>query len=103
MAYNLIGKDFTPPDVLAKVTGKAKYAEDIRADGMVFCRILGSPMPHAKVRGIDDSEAKKVKGFIAILTADEVPSFPPPNGLPCPARKSCVFSAPAFCRSSSSP
>lgn len=79
MAYNLIGKDFTPPDVLAKVTGKAKYAEDIRADGMVFCRILGSPMPHAKVRGIDDSEAKKVKGFIAILTADEVPSFPPPN------------------------
>ena len=48
MAYNLIGKDFTPPDVLAKVTGKAKYAEDMRADGMVYCRILSSPMPHAR-------------------------------------------------------
>ncbi len=45
MAYKLIGKDFTPPDVLAKVTGKAKYAEDIRADGMVYCRIFASPMP----------------------------------------------------------
>jgi xanthine dehydrogenase molybdenum-binding subunit len=79
MAYKLIGKDFTPPDVLAKVTGKAKYAEDIRADGMVYCRVLGSPMPHARVKNIDDSEAKKVKGFLGILTADQVPSFPPPN------------------------
>ena len=79
MAFKLIGKDFTPPDVLAKVTGKAKFSEDIRADGLVYCRVLGSPMPHARVRNIDDSEAKKVKGFIAILTADEVPSFPPPN------------------------
>ena len=79
MAYKLIGKDFTPPDVLAKVTGKAKFAEDIRADGMVFCRIFGSPMPHARVNNIDVSEAKKVKGFLAVLTADQVPSFPPPN------------------------
>lgn len=79
MAYKLIGKDFTPPDVLAKVTGKANYAEDMRADGMVFCRILGSPMPHARVKNIDISEAKKVKGFLAVLTADKVPSFPPPN------------------------
>jgi hypothetical protein len=30
MAYELLGKDFTPPDVQAKVTGKAKYAEDFR-------------------------------------------------------------------------
>ena len=79
MAYKLIGKDFIPPDVLAKVTGKAKYAEDIRADGMVYCRIFASPMPHARVRNIDISEAKKVKGFLAVLTAEEVPSFPPPN------------------------
>jgi len=37
MAYNLVGKNFTPPDVRAKVTSSAKYAEDLRADGMVFC------------------------------------------------------------------
>ena len=40
MAYNLIGKNFTPPDVVAKVTGEAKYAEDFRAEGMLFCRLL---------------------------------------------------------------
>ena len=57
MSYNLIGKDFTPPDIVAKVTGKAKYSEDFRVEGMVFCRLLTSPMPHAKVKSIDASEA----------------------------------------------
>ena len=79
MAYKLVGKDFTPPDVIAKVTGKAKYAEDYRAEGMLFCRLMTSPMPHAKVKNIDASEALKMKGVVAVLTADEVPSQPPPH------------------------
>ena len=49
MAYNLVGKDFVPVDVAAKVTGRAKYAEDFRAEGMVFCKTLTSPIPHAKI------------------------------------------------------
>ena len=77
MAYKLIGKDFTPPDVQAKVTGKARYAEDFRADGMLFCRLMTSPMPHARVRNIDASEALKMEGVVAILTPDEVPPIPP--------------------------
>jgi len=79
MAYDLIGKNFTPPDVYGKVTGKAKYAEDYRADGMVFCRLLGSPMPHARVKKIDASAALALKGVLGILTAEDVPAFPPPN------------------------
>jgi xanthine dehydrogenase molybdenum-binding subunit len=79
MAYEQIGKNFTPPDVYGKVTGKAKYAEDYRAEGMAFCRLLLSPMPHAKVRNIDASAALKLKGVLGILTADDVPAFPPPN------------------------
>ncbi len=43
MAYDLLGKNFVPPDVHGKVTGKAKYAEDFRAEGMVFCKLLLSP------------------------------------------------------------
>ena len=79
MAYQLIGKDFMPPDVAAKVTGKAKYAEDFRAEGMVFCRLLLSTMPHARVRNIDVSEAMKIKGVVGILTADDVPEQNAPN------------------------
>jgi xanthine dehydrogenase molybdenum-binding subunit len=79
MAYNLIGKDFVPPDVVAKVTGRAKYAEDFRAEGMLFCKLLTSPMPHARVREIDASEALAMDGVEGILTPDDVPSFPPPE------------------------
>jgi hypothetical protein len=32
--YQLIGHNYTTPDLVAKVTGRAKYSEDFRADGM---------------------------------------------------------------------
>ncbi len=71
MAYDLIGKDFVPPDIRAKVTGRAKYAEDFRAEGMVFARLLTSPIPHARVNGIDASAALAMDGVLGILTADD--------------------------------
>ena len=76
MAYSLLGKNFTPPDVEGKVTGRAKYAEDFRVEGMVFCRLFLSPIPHGRVTNIDASEALEMEGVLGILTADEVPSHP---------------------------
>lgn len=73
MSYKIIGKDFIPPDIRAKVTGKAKYAEDFRLEGMVFCRLLTSPVPHAKISNINYSEALAMEGVLGVLTADEVP------------------------------
>src|SRR5437762_14378881 len=55
--YKLLGHNYTTPDLIAKVTGRAKYAEDYRADGMSFCKLLLSPMPHCRVRRIDASAA----------------------------------------------
>ena len=72
--YKLIGKNYTTGDLYAKVTGKAKYAEDYRADGMLFCKLALSPMPHARVRSIDASKALAMPGVKAILTADELPA-----------------------------
>ncbi|HEY5624669.1 MAG TPA: xanthine dehydrogenase family protein molybdopterin-binding subunit [Gammaproteobacteria bacterium] len=79
MAYTLLGKDFTPPDLRAKVTGQAKYAEDFRAEGMAFCRLLTSPLPHGRVNHIDASEALAMDGVFGVLTADEVPALPAPQ------------------------
>ena len=79
MSYKLIGKNFTPADILGKVTGKAKYAEDFRAEGMLFCKLLMSPMPHARVVNIDAGEALKMPGVVAILTAEDVPPPPAPG------------------------
>ena len=53
MAERLVGTDIAPPDLHAKITGRAKYAEDFRAPGMVFAKLLLSPMPHARVLSVD--------------------------------------------------
>jgi CO/xanthine dehydrogenase Mo-binding subunit len=58
---------------VAKVTGKAKYAEDFRADGMLFAKLLLSPMPHARVLRIDTSAAEALPGVKAILTVNDLP------------------------------
>jgi xanthine dehydrogenase molybdenum-binding subunit len=80
--YKLIGQNYTTPDLVAKVTGKAKYAEDYRADGMLFCKLLLSPMPHARVRGVDASRALAMPGVKAILRAEEMPPPPAPPAPP---------------------
>ena len=71
--YKYIGKNYQTPDIVAKVTGQAKYAEDFRAAGMVFAKLLLSPMPHARITRIDASEALAMEGVEAILTEDDLP------------------------------
>jgi CO/xanthine dehydrogenase Mo-binding subunit len=72
--YKLIGKNYQTPDLYAKVTGQAKYAEDFRAEGMLFCKLLLSPMPHARVKRIHTNAALAEPGVKAILTADDLPA-----------------------------
>src|SRR5579872_6398607 len=72
--HKLIGKDYTTNDLFAKVTGRSKYAEDFRAEGMLFCKLLLSPSPHCRVRNIDASEALAMPGVKGILTADDLPA-----------------------------
>jgi CO/xanthine dehydrogenase Mo-binding subunit len=74
MANKLIGQNYTTPDLMAKVTGQAKYAEDFRADGMLFCKLLLSPVPHGRITRIDVSQALATPGVKGILTADELPA-----------------------------
>jgi CO/xanthine dehydrogenase Mo-binding subunit len=71
--YKLLGKNYQTPDLYAKVTGRSKYAEDHRAEGMVFAKLLVSPMPHARVRSIDTEAALALPGVVGILTADDLP------------------------------
>jgi xanthine dehydrogenase molybdenum-binding subunit len=71
--HKLVGQNYTTPDLVAKVTGAAKYAEDYRVEGMLFAKLLVSPMPHAKVTRLDTSKALAMAGVKAILTADDMP------------------------------
>src|SRR5689334_24991854 len=82
MQFKLLGHNYQTPDLVAKVTGAAKYAEDYRAEGMVFVKLMPSPRPHARIRSIDASAALAMPGVHGILTADDLPAPPPPPGAP---------------------
>jgi CO/xanthine dehydrogenase Mo-binding subunit len=69
----LVGQNYVVPDLVAKVTGQSKYAEDFRADGMIFAKLLLSPLPHARITRLDVSKAAAMPGVKAILTADDLP------------------------------
>src|SRR4051812_17822637 len=69
----LVGQNYSTPDLRAKVTGRARYAEDFRAEGMLHARLLLSPYAHARIVSIDTSAALAMPGVKAILTADDVP------------------------------
>ena len=55
------------------MTGQARYTDDLDLPEMVYGTILRSPYAHAKVVRIDPLEAKKVRGFLAILLPEDIP------------------------------
>ena len=78
--YKLLGSDHTPPDLFAKISGRAKYAEDFRVEGMLFAKLLLSPMPHARVRSIDASAALAMDGVAGMITREDLPKIPEAPG-----------------------
>ena len=62
-----LSKETPRIDALERVTGQARYAEDIYLPGMLYARVLRSPLAHARIRGIDTSAAEALQGVRAIL------------------------------------
>ncbi|MEW5813786.1 MAG: xanthine dehydrogenase family protein molybdopterin-binding subunit [Spirochaetota bacterium] len=58
--FYFVGKDFPRKEGRARVTGREVYPSDLVLPGMLFGRILRSPYPHARIKGIDFSEAEKL-------------------------------------------
>ena len=63
------------PDGVDKVTGRAVFAADTRASGMLWGKILRSPHAHAKIVSIDTSKAEKLPGVRAVVTAKDFPEI----------------------------
>ena len=59
----------------AKVTGEARYTADILLPGMIWGKVLRSPLPHAKIVSIDTREAEQMPGILAVLTAKDLPDL----------------------------
>lgn len=59
-------------DGLEKITGRAGYAADVSLHGMLHARLVLSPYPHARIRGVDASAALAVNGVQAVLTGADL-------------------------------
>jgi len=71
--YKYIGTRPIRPDGVPKVTGRAMYAADMAMAGYINGAILRSPHAHARIRKIDTSEAEKLPGVKAVVTAKDFP------------------------------
>ena len=73
MPYTIVGKPLGRLEGPAKVTGAATFTADVILPGMIWGKVLRSPLPHARIVSIDTSEALQVPGVLAVLTAQDLP------------------------------
>lgn len=73
--YSVVGKAVPRVDGLAKVTGEAIYGADLQLPGMLYGKILRSPLPHARLLGIDTSRAEQLPGVRGVITARDIPPY----------------------------
>ncbi len=66
-----VGKSVPRIDAREKATGEARYAFDLKLPGMLVGKMLRSPHPHAKILSIDTSQAFKLEGVRAVITAQD--------------------------------
>jgi len=60
-------------DAVPKVTGEFAYSSDLHAAGMLWGHTVRSSHAHARIVGIDTSQALALPGVHAVLTHEDVP------------------------------
>src|SRR2546426_2171749 len=71
--YRVIGKALRKVDAVAKVTGTTRFADDLAFPRMLYCKLLRSTEPHARIVSIDTAAAASLEGVHAILTGRDLP------------------------------
>ncbi|GLY67046.1 xanthine dehydrogenase subunit D [Amycolatopsis taiwanensis] len=70
---NGVGTSAHRPDGSVKVRGEFAYSSDLWHEDMLWGATLRSPHPHARIKGIDITQALAVQGVHAVLTHEDVP------------------------------
>jgi isoquinoline 1-oxidoreductase beta subunit len=68
--WKILGKGRRNVDTPKIVTGQQAFGSDARVEGMVYASVAKAPVFEAKVKSVDDTEARKVAGVIDIVTID---------------------------------
>ena len=70
-----VGASMLRVDAKGKSTGAVVYGADFQLPGMWVGRALRSPLAHARIRGMDVSRARKVRGVAVVLTGKDNPGL----------------------------
>jgi xanthine dehydrogenase molybdenum-binding subunit len=71
--YRYIGHETPRPEGPDKAAGKAVYIHDLTRPGMLHGKVKFADVPHARIRAIDTSRAKRLPGVRAVITAYDTP------------------------------
>ena len=70
--YTLVGQSVPQLDIPPKTNGTAKYGIDAMVPGMLYGKPVVPPVRYgATVKAVDETAAKKVKGFVKAVTLDD--------------------------------
>jgi len=75
ISLSYIGKRLPRADALEKATGEALFLSDLKFPGMLYGKILRSPLPHARIIRIETVQAKRLPGVRAVITAEDTPGI----------------------------
>src|SRR3990172_3659704 len=73
MAFKNVGRSVPRLDGAEKVSGRTRYAADIDVPDALWARLLRSPLPHARVLGVDTSKAAQLAGVRAVISGTDIP------------------------------
>jgi CO/xanthine dehydrogenase Mo-binding subunit len=68
----VIGTNVRRVDGVEKVSGQGLYAGDLCLPGMIYAKVLRSPLPHARIRRIAAGKAAALPGIVAVVTRDNL-------------------------------
>ncbi len=68
----IVGNPTPRVDGEQKVTGKAVYAVDVTLPGMLWGKILRSPISYGRIKKIDISRALQLSGVKTVITGEDV-------------------------------
>ncbi len=69
----VVGNRIPMLDATAKVKGSAQFTDDLILPGMLYGKILRSPLPHARILHIDTSRAERLPGLKGVMTGQDIP------------------------------
>ena len=68
-----VGKPILRYDGIGHVTGRTTYVDDIQPPGMLYIKVLVSPVHKGIIRHLEVSAAEKMAGVAGVTTAKDVP------------------------------